>query len=210
MRLDLYHYHTAVTTNRSIHLAYKDTPSNLSAKGSFQEEPRGVPPVSRLLCHSWNAGFCTNNLQIYHYRHIWSFPDCLGYHLLLEHQRHVSSKRNDPLHAGLKTRIEPSPDEQSEPSFHNTLLSNILLSSSQLNDYLTRTVVNNFPIKIDTLDTLLTTHPNRVKVNYVVRGLRDGFRIGFNMVLNQIIYDYGQQNQTAGRHSDIPKLQIST
>lgn len=90
----------------------------------------------------------------------------------------MSSKRNDPLHAGLKTRIEPSPDEQPEPSFHNTLLSNILLTSSQLNDYLTRTVVNNFPIKIDTLDALLTAHPNRVKVNYVVRGLRDGFRIG--------------------------------
>lgn len=59
MRFDLNHYYTAVTTNRTIYLAYKDTPSNLSAKGSFHEEPRGVPPVSRLLCHSWNAGFCT-------------------------------------------------------------------------------------------------------------------------------------------------------
>ena len=54
------------------------------------------------------------------------------------------------------------------------------MSSSQRNDYLTTAVCNNFPIRIDTFDTLLTAHPDRVKVNYTVGGLRDGFRIGLN------------------------------
>ncbi|XP_028415781.1 uncharacterized protein LOC114539351 [Dendronephthya gigantea] len=93
MRPDLYHYHTAVTNTRQLDLIKKDTPPNTSGNRSFREEPRGSS-TGRLLCHSWNAGFCNSNQQICRFRHICSFPDCQGYHRLLEHQRHVSAKRN--------------------------------------------------------------------------------------------------------------------
>ena len=39
--------------------------------------------------------------------------------------------------------------------------------------------MDNFPINVDIFYTLLTAHPDRVKVNYVVNGLRGGFSIGF-------------------------------
>ena len=81
MRPDLYNYHTAVVLR---------PPSN---NRPFRQEPRGSSS-GRLLCHSWNAGFCTSTQQICRYRHTCSFPDCHGYHRLLEHQRHANEKRN--------------------------------------------------------------------------------------------------------------------
>ena len=81
MRPDLYNYHTAVVLRPS------------SNNRPFRQEPRGRSS-GRLLCHLWNARFCSSTKQICRYHHSCSFPDCHGYHSLLEHQRHANEKRN--------------------------------------------------------------------------------------------------------------------
>ena len=43
------------------------------------------------------------------------------------------------------------------------------------------------PIKIDMLDKLTRNHPNRAYVNYILTGLRNGFRYGYKGIRQTII-----------------------
>ena len=53
------------------------------------------------------------------------------------------------------------------------------LTGNYLHEYLVTAVSVNFPINVDILHTQMTAHPDRVKVHYIVNGLKDVFRTGF-------------------------------
>ena len=47
-------------------------------------------------------------------------------------------------------------------------------------------MLDNFPIKVDVLDLQLAAHPDRSKVEFIVNGLRTGFRTGFHKDIIQL------------------------
>lgn len=55
-----------------------------------------------------------------------------------------------------------------------------LLNFSTCQTSLPTNLLSNFPINVDNLEMQLTSHSNRSKVNYLITGLREGFRIGFH------------------------------
>jgi hypothetical protein len=103
----------------------------------------------------------------------------------------VSGHTNEitPLNVPI-TRVERIQSKVSEQWQRNQTLLNFAPGLVMLNvcqhKHLNTAVLDNFPIKVDVLDLQLAAHPDRSKVEFIVNGLRTGFRTCFHKDIIQL------------------------
>ena len=164
MNLDLYNFHTrasgTITGQSAPHstsLPHTSASSNVPPKRSFD-------PIQ--YCRSWNDGACRWSLGQCRYHHVCERCD-VNSSLTVPRSTFAFIGVDSQQKIGLPQIFRAFNDScpsASAPSLHQPLLPPYKVS----------------PIRVDKLRQEVLTHPDQPFVTYVLGGLQNGFRVGFN------------------------------